>query len=327
MKFKEALLYAYQTRRTDGEVTDPFYLYCRLSDLCFETYEDKRKVRTFYAVDKRLCIFETLLKRGDDGEKELLDWYAVVSELLSEDSFKKLIACAVWVTKAAQFPAETAGETALKNADLPKKTACKKETVNKTPTADFDDKRIPALPKSPKITPVTVQKAEESKREEGRTLLTSPSYNYLDDTQIFLIVGAVLLAVSIMAGIITAIVGASGIEITWRAWQWLIGIVGGGWIAYALGTLIYLLNDGFVCDYYVSGLFCLGGITLVNFVLLLIFRENYKALFGCISVWGILGGATLAGVCFEDIEDGFGWAHVAVCIIILAIMLAGVIWL
>lgn len=317
MKFKEALLYAYQTRRTDGEVTDPFYLYCRLSDLCFETYEDKRKVRTFYAVDKRLCIFETLITRGENGEKELLDWYAVVSELLSEDSFKKLIACAVWVTKAAQGP----------NYKWDENVVVETPTEYKTPSPDLDNERIPAPVKSPKITPVTVQKAEESKREEGRTLLTSPSYNYLDDTQIFLIVGAVLLAVSIMAGIIAAIVGASGISITWRAWQWLIGIVGGGWLAFALGTLIYLLNDGIVCDYYLSGLISLGGITLVNFVLLLIFRENYKALFGCISAWEILGGATLAGVCFADIEDEFGWGTILASVGVLLVMLVGLIWL
>ena len=64
MKFREGLLYTYQNRRTDGEITDPFYLYCRLSDLCSSEYADKEKVELFYAIDRRLCIFETLIKEG-----------------------------------------------------------------------------------------------------------------------------------------------------------------------------------------------------------------------------------------------------------------------
>ena len=95
MKFREGLLHIYKNRQTDGEITDPFYLYCRLSDLCSSSYEDKKKVELFYAIDKRLCVFETLIKQGKNGEKELLNSYIIVSELLSEESFKKLIECAV----------------------------------------------------------------------------------------------------------------------------------------------------------------------------------------------------------------------------------------
>ena len=71
MTFREGLLHIYKNRQTDGEITDPFYLYCRLSDLCSSSYEDKRKTELFYAIDKRLCIFETLLKHAEKGEKEL----------------------------------------------------------------------------------------------------------------------------------------------------------------------------------------------------------------------------------------------------------------
>ena len=96
MNFKEGLLHACKTRRADGEITDPFYLYCRLSDLCASTLSDQKKVSMLYAVDKRLCIFETLLSKKEDGARELKEMYAVASDLLSEDKFEKLIDCAVW---------------------------------------------------------------------------------------------------------------------------------------------------------------------------------------------------------------------------------------
>lgn len=50
MRFREGLLYAYQNRKTDGEMTDSFYLYCRLSDLCASSYEDKNNVGIFYII-------------------------------------------------------------------------------------------------------------------------------------------------------------------------------------------------------------------------------------------------------------------------------------
>ena len=96
MNFKEGILRACKTRRSDGEITDSFYLYCRLSDLCASTFEDKKKVSLLYAVDKRLCIFETLLSEGQEGGKELKEMYAVAADLLSEDKYQKLIDCAVW---------------------------------------------------------------------------------------------------------------------------------------------------------------------------------------------------------------------------------------
>ena len=99
MNFKEGLQHACKARRSDGEITDPFYLYCRLSDLCSSTFEDKKKVSLLYAVDKRLCIFETLLFKGEEGQKELQEMYAVASDLLSENQYQKLIDCAVWACR------------------------------------------------------------------------------------------------------------------------------------------------------------------------------------------------------------------------------------
>ena len=105
MEFREGLLTVYRNRQMDAEITDPFYLYCRLSDLCSSSYESKKKLGLFYAVDRRLCIFETLIRDRKKGEKELKDSYCIVSDLLSEQMYYKLIECALWVmSPTAQLP-------------------------------------------------------------------------------------------------------------------------------------------------------------------------------------------------------------------------------
>ena len=299
MTFREGLLCIYKNRQTHGEITDPFYLYCRLSDLASSSYEDKKKVELFYAVDRRLCVFETLIKYGKKGEEELLNSYIVVSELLSEDSFKKLIQCAVWVMNpTAQIPVAVAKE---------------KKAV---------------APKLPKITPVKVEKAEEDEKEETRTPLNSYSYSSVgDDVDIFIGCSAILLLASLLVGLFGLLVGIFDWNIPWTVWQWIIGIVGGGWLALGLGLLIYLLHDSVTCEYFISGLICLCAVAVVNFVLLLCLRGNYKAIFGCFSAWAILGGVVLASICFDDAEDEWGWGYVVAAIAILLLMLISLICL
>lgn len=299
MTFREGLLHIYKNRRTDGEITDPFYLYCRLSDLASSSYEDKKKVELFYAVDRRLCVFETLIKYEKKGEEELLNSYMVVSELLSEDSFKKLIQCAVWVMNpTAQIPVAVAKE---------------KKAV---------------APKPPKITPVKVEKAEEDEKEETRTPLNSYSYSSVgDDVDIFIGCSAILLLASFLVGLFGLLVGIFQWNIPWVVWQWIIGVVGGGWLALVIAFFVYILNDAIVADYYITGIISVIAFALINFIFLLMFRGNYKVIFSCFAVWNIIGGGILSAICFDDVEEEWGWGYVVVLIIFLLGMIASLIWL
>ena len=296
MKFREGLLHIYKNRRTDGEMTDPFYLYCRLSDLCSSTYEGKRKVELFYAIDKRLCVFETLMKQGEKGEKTLFNSYMVVSDLLGEESFKKLIECAVWVlSPTSQVPV------------APQKKA------------------TPPIPQAQKIVPAKVEKAEESVKREVRTPLTnSSSWGAGDDVDFFIGAGAIMLLATIIAGLLLWICGWGG---SWTAWQWVIGIVGGGWLALVAAFFIYIWNYAFVADYYVSGIISVIAFALINFIFLLIFRDDYKVIFGSFAVWNIIGSVILSAICFDDVEDEWGWGFVVTVIILLLGIIACLIWL
>ena len=300
MTFREGLLWVYKNRRADGEITDPFYLYCRLSDLVSTSYEDKNKVELFYAVDRRLCVFETLIKQGENGVERLLNSYMVVSDLLSDDSFKKLIECAVWVMSPTAQSSVTVGEQ--ENESVP--------------------------PKPQKITPVKVEKSEENETQEVRTPLNTCEYsNSNDDVDVFIGYSVMLVISSLLVGLFGLVVGIFDWNIPWLVWQWIIGIVGGGWIALGLGLLIYLLDDSVTCDYFISGFLSLCAVAIINFVLLLCLRENYKVIFGCISAWMMLGGVVFASLCFDDVEDEWGWGYLATVVAILILMIISLIWL
>ena len=297
MKFREGLLHIYQNRQTDGEITDPFYLYCRLSDLCSSTYEDKNKVELFYAIDKRLCVFETLIKQGKNGEKELLNSYIIVSELLREESFKKLIECAVWVMSPT--------------AQIPVANEKKEEKVSP--------------PNPQKITPVKAEKTEESVKEEVRTLLQSSSHlGMADDVDFFIGAGSIILLATIIVGLLLWICGWGT---SWVAWQWIIGIVGGGWLALVAAFFIYIWNDALVANYFVTGIISAIAFALINFIFLLIFRENYKVIFGSFAMWNIIGSGVLSVICFDDVEDEWGWVYIVATIILLLGMVVSLIWL
>ena len=78
MNFLDSLGYLYHNRISDAEFIDPFLLYCRLSDLCKSSYEDKRKVLLFYQVDKKINLAKAILNKDCSIESR----YSEVQELL-----------------------------------------------------------------------------------------------------------------------------------------------------------------------------------------------------------------------------------------------------
>ena len=86
MNFIDALGYLYHNRTSDEEFTDPFFLYCRMSDLCSSSYEDKRKVLLFYQVNKKLDMVRSILSK----DETVCSRHKEVADLLSDNSFNKL---------------------------------------------------------------------------------------------------------------------------------------------------------------------------------------------------------------------------------------------
>ena len=285
MNFIDALEYLYHNRTSDEEFSDPFFLYCRLSDLCSSNYEDKRKVLLFYQVNKKLDMVRSILNK----DETVYIRHNEVADLLSDNSFNKLLES----VKCVVF-------SDYKREEKPKPQQQKKAVVQ-----------------------AVITKAEEPEVEETRTPLTS-SYVGGGDTD-------VIIGLSIMGGALLAIVlfivFACVFNWSWTVWQWLIGIAGGILLLAVLAGIVAWLDEECFADYYVLGFFVLGICTLINFILLLIFRGNYKIIFGCYSVIELLGGLILVFPTFDDCEEGWGGVQIVEILVNIVLFVVGLIWL
>ena len=285
MNFIYALGYLYHNRTSDEEFADPFFLYCRMSDLCSSSYEDKRKVLLFYQVNKKLDMVRSILNKDETVSSR----HKEVADLLSDNSFYKLLES----VKCVIFPD-------YKREEKPKPQQQKKAAVQ-----------------------AVVTKTEEPQEEETRTPLTS-SYVGGGDTDAIIglsIIGGALLA------IVLFIVFACVFNWSWTVWQWLIGIVGGIILSAILIGIVAWLDEECLADYYVLGTFVLGICVLLNFILLLIFKGNYKVIFGWFSGFEILIGTVLTCVTFSDVEDEWGCAQIVEAILALILFIVALIWL
>ena len=103
--------------------------------------------------------------------------------------------------------------------------------------------------------------------------------------------------------------------------------MGGGILFAILVFVVWWLNEEMFVDFYVLGSVILGIFVVVNFVLLLIFGANYKIIFGCLSVFEIIGGLALIFSTFEEWEEGWGAFQIVETSVSFVVMLIGLIFL
>lgn len=285
MNFIDALGYLYHNRTSDEEFTDPFFLYCRMSDLCSSSYEDKRKVLLFYQVNKKLDMVRSILNK----DETVCSRHKEVADLLSDNSFYKLLES----VKCVIFP------------DYKREEKSKPQQQKKA------------------VVQAVVTKAEEPQEEETRTPLTS---SYVGGGDADVIIGLSIMGGALLA-IVLFIVFACVFNWSWTVWQWLIGIVGGIILSAILIGIVAWFEEECLADYYVLGTFVLGICVFLNFILLLIFKGNYKVIFGWFSGFELVLGAILAFATFDDIEEGWGAAQIIEIVLTVIFFIIAMIWI
>ena len=92
MTFRQALTTVLQSDSRE-QVVDAFYLYCRLSDECASSYEDVKKNKLFFELNRRLKIVEYLFDEGALAVCVLKIAHPAVKDLIGKQSYYKLIDC------------------------------------------------------------------------------------------------------------------------------------------------------------------------------------------------------------------------------------------
>ena len=297
MKFREALNCVCRTRAFDEQITNPFMLYCAMSDLCSSSFEDKQKLNTFYQLDKKLHIVSNVV----NDKNYSCSTASSVSNLVSIKSLTALIKA----VKHAVYPElEEEEKTASK---IEKNNVVSQKVDNVTP------KNVQNSPIIKKVATVTPSSYEEE--EETRTLLNTYDRSSDKGWIIGLIVGgSILLTIGLL--ITFACVFSWG----WTFWQWFIGIVGGAILGVILCVVGDLLSDEGIVDLYAYGSIVVGAVEVINFVLVLIFGANYIIMHSIFSVLLIGSGVALSIVAFDDMEEGWGALFIIECAVTLVAM-------
>lgn len=292
MKFTEALKKVYKSSRKKEQLNDPFLLYSRVSDLIGDSYNEIKKAKSFFSISKRVNLFALVGEYGENCQKQIIKKYGEVSDIITEDAFRKIVD----IVYDVFFPSQK------KFAPSPvrKQAAVKKAKVIKS---------------------------EQPKEPEKRTPLKSNDKLGAKGTiAVFIILVLIMVGIAtIPTGVGLAIYGVKYLcdNVPWDIGQWVIGIIG----VIVASVITFLIGRWFkdesVLDYYMFGTFVLYVVGILNFTVKLFVADYLLPFFICVSAAEILAGIILALFTFGDIEEGWGWAQV-ISIFLNALLLGAV---
>ena len=289
MEFKKALRVVYGKWADDEQIKEPFFLYSQLSDLCSSNYEESGKVAVFYKVDKKVGLFKALIE-NDDG---ILNRYNEVSEILSEKNYKSLIEIVKRIINGEESVQKKPIAVPKPNCVVKVNGAAPPKNGGKARKVNANKGTTPAPTPAP--APVVVNQASPL----GTNLNTTSFWN---THFVKIVVGGAITIVSLfLISIFLAIIFGW----PWTYWQWVIGIVVSTGLAIGSVASVVSSHDQDLCSYYILGPLICGAFSVVNFVLALIFKENYHIIFGCFSFYVLVGGGSL--VLFTFADDKRSW--------------------
>jgi hypothetical protein len=165
---------------------------------------------------------------------------------------------------------------------------------------------------------------EETPQEKETA--TSPANSYSNSSDSGWIIGLSVVG-GIVFTLVLLIILANIFDWGWTFGQWMTGIVGGLVLLGIICVIIVWLEDELVANYYSSGSVILGIFIAINFILLLIFRSNYKIIFGCVSVLEIISGIVLMCGSFSEGEEGWGTGQAIETAASVILFIVAMIWL
>lgn len=91
MDIKTALTYIYKTC-SEKELTNPFFLFSKLSDLCNDSYENKEDAKTYWLIISKINIYKCLFKNVFFLEKDYFkDKFYKVAKTIAFSEYEKMI--------------------------------------------------------------------------------------------------------------------------------------------------------------------------------------------------------------------------------------------
>lgn len=299
MEFKPALAMIYRQKQSSAVLEDPLLLYGALSDACGNELQAKKSIELFFAIDKKLHLFQSVINSNGNVEP-LLARYGLVSDLVSAGAFRKLADIVGQIVQCG-------GECFYPESAVPKTPAGGGATPARSKPAP--QKNAPKPTPSPQA-PAQVHKAPTPPSPPA-TPLTSPSVpSSTGGGNLGLILGILIPFVLVIIGVVCLAV--FGKKIQWWQWQHIIGGVIGllGLVAYFF--VLFIIDDELT--YKVTPLAFLL-LAAVMFCLASAKPSSCRIMFYYFEGYFILGALFAALMAFSDDEGGLTLANIGVALV------------
>lgn len=292
MDFKTALKTVYETRNSDDELRNPFFIYSRMADLIGNSYDDKKKLSLFYAVEKRLNMLANPCELPFDDAGEMKRLYSDVRSLLPEKSFGGLVEA---VAEATGFVTPATDEKRSEPCD----------------DADSEDT---SLTEPEGIEPQAAE-PEGTETEE-----TEPSVDF-EKSDGKVVPGLIVFFLFNVA----ALVICGVLRLRWEAYQWVVGVTASamllaGW--FMLFSIVDKLNLLVDDETVYAVVLCIS--VIANVVLFFVFREAYYVVCYWVSAALIIFGFIAAYDAFDEFSSACGVIDVVACGVNVGIILLNV---
>lgn len=325
MNFKTALINVCRMLNSDGVPNDPFFVYSRMADMIGDSYEDKKKLSLFFAVEKRVDLLQCLSELPGEQFESVREQYPSVSDLLDESAFNRLIDLLIEVINSVKI---TENKPIDDKADEDKpacaddKSACAGENVcdgevNKPVERAADEKKNNGADEIKQSDTTANAQADTEKNKPSNGVNNSEN---VQKTNVNAYAGSggvafgfIMLLLSVATLIFCGIFG-----VKWRTYQWIVGI------SAAVILVICYFSAAYVIDEYAFDSVALGIAVAVNFVLLCVFKGKYNIV--CYWISGAILVLDIYAMvkAFDDYEPTFGIADIVECVLTIGIILLNI---
>lgn len=294
MTFEDAL-YEVCFSLTAKDAREPFFVYSRIADLMGNSYDGKKKLEEFFAVEKKIGILAYVTRQVKGGARGAKERYEEVSDIMDCNSYCKLVDYMFKSRKGVRIDITNNGS---EHAKVDEKSKTNDSEIKVSTSIKVRESKRQNLKADNKVAPKCEGiRRDDAGRKESEVQMSAPVSNGHEEYQsgggtCLSIIFVVLLFVAS----VTALVLGGVLKADWRIYKWIISVSSTVLIVMLVAGISSLL-DFPVVD---SVVYCV--LVIANAVLTGVFFNAYYVVCYWVSSTLVVTGIAIAIKAHEDLE-------------------------
>lgn len=281
LSFEKALKAVYRRYRSSKKLSAPFFVYCLIMDYIGNSYEDKKRADAFFAVSKKIDLWQ-LAKSGISYLVASDENYAAVADVVNKRQFNWLVKRVFFAVQGKKNAMATAADNVASGSEQQNTTSTSRLNNN-----DNDGNVSRSVCKEDSESDAVVATNSAEGVVDNTLQQTTQDSGFEHDWDIFLgklIIGALGVVVLIVLGVF---------GIPWFVYQWILGL--GASLVCGFVTEALLANYETILFAHVFEI----SMFVVSLVLRFVLLDSFKVVCAFIAIAGLLSSywVSCADVC------------------------------